>query len=87
MAAASVRASGAAIQGRPITERTPPETGQVTAKIVEKDEAHAAFATGANSFFVVASSSLGRDVQIGERLSLRFHQGRASIENGRNLRR
>jgi hypothetical protein len=67
----------------PITERTPPQTGQVTGRAVAKDEAHIAFATAANSFLVVASNSLGRDIQIGERVSLRFHQGRASLENGR----
>ena len=63
---------------------TPPQTGSVTGRAVAKDEAHIAVATAANSFFVVEASSLGRDVQIGERLSLRFHQGRASIDNGRD---
>ena len=84
MAEAYMRESGTAIREMPISERTPPQTGQVTARAVAKDEAHIAFATAANSFFVVASTSLDRDVQIGERLSLRFHQGRASIDNGRD---
>ena len=83
MAAAYMRTTGIAIREMPITERTPPQTGQVTGRAVAKDEAHIAFATAANSFFVVASNSLGRDIQIGERVSLRFHQGRASLENGR----
>jgi hypothetical protein len=48
------------------------------------DEAHIARASAANSFLVVEAMPLGRDVQIGERLSLRFRQGRASIDNGRD---
>lgn len=42
-----------------------------------------AFATAPNTFFVVAPRNLGRDVQIGDRLSLRFENGRASVDNGR----
>jgi N12 class adenine-specific DNA methylase len=84
MAAAYMRASERAIREMPISERTPPRTGQVTATAVAKDEAYTALATAGNSFFVVTSTSLGRDVQIGERLSLRFHQGRLSIDNGRD---
>ena len=84
MAAAYMIESGTAIREIPISERVPPQTGQVTARAVAKDDGHVAFATATNSFFVVASRSLGRDVQIGERLSLRFHQGRASIDNGRD---
>ena len=83
MAETYMRASETAIRETPISERTPPQTGRVTGRAVAKDEAHIAFVTAANSFFVIASSSFGRDVQIGERLSLRFHQGRASIDNGR----
>ena len=78
-----MRASEVAIREMPITERTPPQTGQLTAKVVAKDGAHVAFAAAGNSFFVLPSSSLGRDVQVGERLSLRFNQGRALVENGR----
>jgi hypothetical protein len=84
MAAAYMRESGKALREIPISERTPPETGQVTARAVAKDEAHVAFATAANSFFIVASSSLGRAIQIGDRRSLRFHHGRGSIGNGRD---
>ena len=79
-----MRASETAIREMPITERTPPQTGQVTGRAIAKYEGHIAFATAANSFFVVPSSSLGRDIQIGERVSLRFHHGRASLENGRS---
>jgi hypothetical protein len=84
MAAAYMRASGTAIREIPIAERTPPQTGPVTGSAVAKDEAHVAIATAANSFFVVALAFLDRDVQVGERLSLRFHQGRVSIDNGRD---
>jgi len=87
MAAAYMRESGTAIQEMPISERTPPQAGLVTARAVAKDEAYIAFATAANSFFVVPSNSLGREVQIGERTSLRFYQGRATIENGRHRER
>jgi hypothetical protein len=84
MAETYMRVSETAIREMPISERPPPQAGRVNAKAVAKDEAHIAFATAANSFFVVASGSLGRDVQIGERLSLRFHEGRALIDNGRD---
>jgi hypothetical protein len=84
MAEAYMRASGTAIREMPIKERTLPETGPVTGRTVAKDEAHIAVATATNSFLVVPSTSLGRDVEIGERLSLRFHQGRVSIDNGRD---
>ena len=84
MAETYMRASETAIREMPISERTPPQTGRIVGRAVAKDEAQIAFATSANSFFVVSSGSLGRDVQIGERLSLRFHQGRASIDDGRD---
>ena len=83
MAAAYMRASETTIREMPITERTPPQTGQVTGRAVAKNETHIAVATAANSFFVVVSSSLDRDIQVGERISLRFHQGRASLDSGR----
>jgi hypothetical protein len=87
MAEAYMRTSGTAIREMPIAERSPPQSGPVTGRAVAKDDAHIALATAANSFFVVASTFLDRDVQIGERLSLRFHQGRASIDNGRDRTR
>jgi len=83
VAAAYMRTSGTAIREMPITERPAPQTGQFSAKVVAKDGAHVAFAAAGNSFFVVASSSLGRDVRLGERLSLRFRQGCPSLDNGR----
>jgi N12 class adenine-specific DNA methylase len=84
MAEAYMRASGTAIREMPIFERTPPQAGSITGRAVARDETYVAFATAANSFFVVEATPLGRDVQIGERLSLRFLKGRASIDNGRD---
>jgi N12 class adenine-specific DNA methylase len=84
MAEAYMRSSGTAIREIPIVERAPPRTGAVTGRTVAKDESHIAVATAANSFFVIPSASLGRDVQIGERLSLCVHQGRASLDSGRD---
>jgi hypothetical protein len=46
-----------------------------------------AVATAANSFFVVPSTSLGRDVEIGERLSLRFQRGLPSLDDDRTRAR
>jgi hypothetical protein len=83
MAAAHMLASGTAIRELPIAERRPPQTGQIAGRAVAKDETHIAVAITANRFVVVEATSL-RDVQIGERLSLRFHQGRASIDDGRD---
>jgi N12 class adenine-specific DNA methylase len=87
MAEVQMRTSGGAIREMPISERTPPQAGPITGKVVAKNEAHLAVATAANSFVVLDATPLGRDVQIGERLSLRFHQGRASIDEGRNRSR
>jgi N12 class adenine-specific DNA methylase len=84
MAETHMRASGTAIREAPISERTPPQNGSITGRAVAKNETHVALATAANSFLVVEAMPLGRDVQIGERLSLRFHKGRASIDNGRD---
>ena len=79
-----MRTSGTAIREMPICERTPPLVGLVTGRAVAKDGAHIAVATAANSFVVVEATPLGGQVQIGERLSLRFQQGLASIDNGRD---
>ena len=84
MAEAYMRASKTAIREMPISQRTPPQTGPVTGRAVAKDDVHIAVATAANSFFVVPSTSLGREVEIGERLSLTSSQGRAMIDSGRN---
>ena len=87
MAEAYMRASKTAIREMPISQRTPPQTGPVTGRAVAKDDAHTAVATAANSFFVVPSTSLGRDVGIGERLSLRFQRGLPSLEDDRSRAR
>jgi len=87
MAEAYMRASKTAIREMPISQRTPPQTGPVTGRAVAKDDAHIAVATAANSFFVVPSTSLGRDVEIGERLSLRFQRGLPSLEDDRTRAR
>jgi hypothetical protein len=81
MAEAYMRASGTSIREIPIVQRTPPHAGSVNGRAVAKDESHIAVATAANRFIVVESTALGRDVRVGERLSLQFSQGRASIEN------
>jgi hypothetical protein len=83
MAAAYIRTSGTAIREMPITKRPAPQTGQFTTRVVATDGFNVALAASGNSFFVLPSDSLGRDVQVGERLFLRFNQGRALIENGR----
>jgi len=84
MAAAYMRGSGGAIREIPISERMPPETGQMNAKAVAKNDGHVAFATSGNSFLVVEKSALCSEVQVGDRVSLRFHKGRLSIDNGRD---
>jgi hypothetical protein len=86
-AAEYMRASDTAIRELPIRERTPPQTGSITGTAVAKGPTHIAVATAANSFVVLASSSLDHDVQIGERLSLRFQHGRVELDYGRNRRR
>jgi hypothetical protein len=82
MAEAYMRASGTAIQEMPIIQRTPPKAGSVNGRAVAKDEFYIALATAANRFIVVEATAMGREVQIGERLSLEFSQGRASIDSG-----
>jgi hypothetical protein len=83
VAEAYMRASKTAIREMPITQRAPPQTGPVTGRAVAKDDAHIAVATAANSFFVVPTTSLGREVEIGERLSLRFQRGLPSLDDER----
>ena len=87
MAEAYMRTSGTAIREMAITERTPPQAGSVTGRAVAKDESYIAVATAANTFVVVETTSLGGIVQVGERLSLRFREGRVSIDNGRDRNR
>lgn len=87
MAEEYMRASGGAIREIPITQREPPERGSISGRMVAKDEGHIAVATAANTFVVLEASTLGHDVEIGQRLSLRFRQGQASIDEGRHLGR
>jgi hypothetical protein len=68
----------------PIVQRTPPQAGPVNGRAVAKVESHIAVATAANRFIVVDATTLGREVQIGERLSLKFSHGSAAIETDRD---
>jgi hypothetical protein len=80
MAEAYMRAAGTAIREMPILQKTPPASGSVTGRTVAKDESVIALATAANRFIVVDRKALGREVQIGERLSLFFSNGRPAID-------
>ncbi|MBS1854936.1 MAG: DEAD/DEAH box helicase family protein [Acidobacteria bacterium] len=80
MAEAYLRASGTAIREMPIVQRMPPAAGSMAGQVVAKDESHLALATSANRFMIVEMGALGRNVQIGERLYLRFSKGRPSID-------
>ncbi len=81
-AEAYMRGSGTAIREVPISEHVRPQTGSVSGRAVAKDEVHVAIATAPNTFVVVEANSLGRSIQIGQRLALRFLHGRASIDSG-----
>jgi hypothetical protein len=83
MAEAYMRTAGTAIREMPILQRTPPVTGSITGRAVAKADSHIAVATAANRFVIVEAGPLGRDVQIGETLSLVFSQGRPSIGSDR----
>jgi hypothetical protein len=83
MAEAYMRAGKTAVNEIPISQRTPPKSGPVSGRAVARDASHLALATAANSFMIIPSTSLGREVQIGERLALRFENGRPSLENDR----
>jgi N12 class adenine-specific DNA methylase len=81
MAEEYMRETGTAIREMPILRRSPPAAGSVIGRAVAKDDFHIAVATAANRFIVVESSGLGRDVQIGDRLSLLFSKGRPSLDH------
>ena len=49
-------------------------------KAVAKDDGYIAVATAANRFIVIETAELGREIQVGERLSLLFSKGRPTIE-------
>jgi hypothetical protein len=84
MAETYMRGAKTASREMPIVERPAPQTGPVTGRAVAMNEAHIAVSTAANTFFVLPATVLDRDVQIGERLSLPFQQGRALIDSGRD---
>ncbi len=83
MAEAYMRSSGAAIREMPVVQRPAPATGSVIGRAVARDEAHIAVSTAANRFIIVESGALGREVEIGETLSLLFSKGRPSIGSDR----
>jgi hypothetical protein len=76
MARAHMHKFGIAIREIDISERTAPRMGQVTARVVAKSESHIALSTAPNSFFVVPSSQTCSGAELGERLRLRFQDGR-----------
>jgi hypothetical protein len=84
MAEAYMRASGRAIREMPVVQRPAPATGSVVGRAVARDDAHIAVSTAANRFIIVESSTLGREVEIGETLSLLFSKGRPSIGSDRS---
>ncbi len=84
MAEAYMRASGRAIREMPVVQRPAPATGSVVGRAVARDDAHIAVSTAANRFIIVESSALGREVEIGETLSLLFSKGRPSIGSDRS---
>ena len=84
MAEAYMRATGTAIREMPIVQRTPPMAGPVNGRAVARDESHLAVAIAANRFIVIEATALGRVVQIGERLSLLFSQGRPVLNDDRS---
>ena len=80
MAEAYMRASGTAIREMPVVQRPAPATGSVIGRAVAKDRSQVAIATAANRFIVLEAIALGRDVQLGETLTLLFSKGHPSIE-------
>jgi len=75
-----MRATGTAIREMPVIQRPTPSAGSVAGRAVVVNDSHVAFATAANRFIVVDVAALGREVQIGDRLSLSFSNGRMSLE-------
>ena len=83
MAEAYMRATGTAIREMPIVQRTPPAAGSVIGRAVAKDESHVAIATAANRFIILERAVIGREVTLGERLSIAFSKGLRSIDDDR----
>ncbi len=57
------------------------------AGLLRRMRSHVAVATSANRFIVVEAAALGRDIQIGERISLSFSNGRVGLETSTGLAR
>jgi hypothetical protein len=87
MAEAQMRAAGTAIREMPILQRTLPAAGSVTGCAVAKDGSQVAVATAANRFIVVDTAELGREVQIGDRISLLFSKGRPFLDENQGRSR
>lgn len=82
-----MRASGTAIREMPIRQGSLLQEGPITGKTVAKDESQIAVATTANRFVVIDTASVGRDVKIGERVSLVIANGKPIINNDRGITR
>jgi hypothetical protein len=54
---------------------------------VAKGDSHVAFSAARNSYFIVSSGSVGCDLEIGQRLPLRFEKGLVTIDNRRQRER
>ena len=75
-----MRESRMAINDLPIVERKVPTSGGVSGKAVAKTDTQIAIATAANSFVILELSGLPPSLQVGEKIAVRMHQGRAVIE-------
>jgi hypothetical protein len=71
-----------AINDLPIVERKVPSSGGLSGKAVAKTDTQIAIATAANSFVILELSGLPPSLQVGEKIAIRMHQGRAVIEQG-----
>lgn len=80
-AEAYMRSSGGAIRELPIAEREIPESGVVTGKVVATSDSEIALATSSNNFVIAPIAGLDFAQQIGDRISIRIHQGKARIGN------
>jgi len=75
-----MRESRMAITDLPIMERRPPTSGALAGKAVAKTETKIAIRTAANSFVILELNGLPTSLQIGEKIAVKTHQGRAIIE-------
>lgn len=81
-ATAFMRGSGTAIRDMAITQRTAPPNGSITGRAVAKEGGFVAIATAANSFVVVGLNGATNDIEVGEKVGVRLHQGVATLEAG-----